>query len=596
MIPQPWDYALCVVILAASLGLLPTTLEAAPTREAGVLDGAGGIEALALSDDDLYLAGTESSGSGLAVWDTTSFSAGPVLATVCTKATDVVFADFEGSHRFYVGCADGLVHYVALDVESVPPEVTVSDAISLGADTGDVIRLGWAPGDDVVHALTFEAQVQTLHRIALQDDSVTTAIAVPLLAGSPVDLGVGALGTPLLVPRSDGYLGWYSRSGASYSTVHAALLVQFSATLTAVALHDELGYALVADSEESSLWSLPLAGTTVALPFGSGLGEVTALSFTQESDAVVVYVGSDDGSITVLDELGESLRSMDLSDGVASDIVPASSSAETVYVAGDDGLVHVLSDRPFLSEVQVDKQTVGSSESFTLSFRSDQDGDFDVRVGGGPDPNEGSSLATGAVEAGQTVDVPLESESLLSEGENRLFVFVTSPTGLGVDSAAIVLDRPPAAVTELEVVAGDSRLVVSWFSGADGDVSHFLLYLAEEEFDATDASLPELVVETEEGSVGYPMSVTAGDALSVQSVSLNGLLNNQTYFVGVQVFDEGGQSSALTEIVSGTPADTCGAAECAGEEGGCSCRVLSSPVPARGTLLVLWIGAMLLGW
>jgi len=530
------------------------------------------------------------------VWDTASLSAGPVLATVCAKATDVVFVDVDGSPRFYVGCGDGLVHYVSVDGDSIPPKVTVSDGIALGTATSDVLSLAWSPGDDVVHALTFETQIQTLHRISVEDDSVSAALSVPLLTGTPVGMAVGTLGTPILVPRSDGYLGWYSRSGASYSTVHAALLVQFSGRLEAVSLDDTLGYALVADSEASSLWSLPLVGTAIPLPFGTGLDGVSALSFVEEDGFTVVYAGLDDGSVVVLDELGDELRSIALSDGVASDIESGSSSSETVYVAGSDGLVHVLSDRPFLSGLAVDKDTVGGDESFTLSFQSDQDGDFDVRVGGGPEPGSGSSLVTGVVEADQLEEVTLDSGSLTVEGDNRLFVFVTSSEGLAVDSVGITLDRPPTSVTGVELVAGDSRLVLSWLSGSDEDVSHFVVYLSEEEFAATDPSLPELTVATEDGDISYPLSVSAGAPLSSQSLSVDGLSNNQTYFVGVQVFDEGGQSSALTEIVSGTPADTCGAAECAGEQGGCSCRVLSSPVPARGTLLVLWIGAMLLGW
>jgi len=93
------------------------------------------------------------------------------------------------------------------------------------------------------------------------------------------------------------------------------------------------------------------------------------------------------------------------------------------------------------------------------------------------------------------------------------------------------------------------------------------------------------------------LSVVAGGAGEGHSFEASGLDNGAAYYVAVQGVDEGGLLGPLSDVLSATPEATCGAAECAGDESGCSCSggsSLAGPVrPAWWLAGLAFVGLVL---
>ena len=105
----------------------------------------------------------------------------------------------------------------------------------------------------------------------------------------------------------------------------------------------------------------------------------------------------------------------------------------------------------------------------------------------------------------------------------------------------------------------------------DEDLASYDVYVMVSEFEPADWA---------EGSVGGPAfdgtddlqfpieltNVSPGDA--EVSTTISPVTNEVTYYVAVRAIDDGGQESAMSNVVSVTPQPTIGAAELAGETGG----------------------------
>jgi len=581
--------ATCCVLAALVAG----TALAAPTQEAGTLAGATLPSEIAVSEDGRYVAVSEEDGSGLAVWDAWSLSSGPTFAGTCLPAAAVEFtSNLATADRFYVACERGEVYYVEIDGSSLPLSLTVSAPIELNGGLGNVLALAWAPGDDYIHALVVDSGLMSLHRISIAQDTASSVVAPRTVGGTPVGLAIGSSGTPLVVARTDGYLSWFDRSGDSYSSSTADVLVSFGGVLSSVAVSSDYGLVFVTDSGQSTLWSMSLTapGQSTALVTDLAGAEVVALS--AEDGELFAYTGGTSAAVEVFDAVGSLEQSIDLVDSSATSIAIADSLSPIAWVVASDGSIRVLSDLPFIDSLTVSPTVVGSDDTFTLSFSASRDGSWDVRIGGDGVVGSGSSLATGDLLAGEITSVELDAGNLTSEGANRLYVFVAGAAGAGVDSTEVTLDQPPGPVEELAVLPGDSRLVVDWTAGDEGDLDHFTVYLADQPFAADDLALPSFVTDSDDGTVSYPLSVSAGEAGAGHSLEVTGLSNSSTYYVAVRAVDAGGLLGPLSEVVAATPEATCGAAECAGDNYGCSCSGGSSLVgPVRSvqwlTLLVL---------
>jgi hypothetical protein len=188
--------------------------------------------------------------------------------------------------------------------------------------------------------------------------------------------------------------------------------------------------------------------------------------------------------------------------------------------------------------------------------------------------------------AEETVSAQLSADVLTEEGANRIYVFLSDGVSTGWDSVTVTLDTPPDEVTSAVLGIGDERLYLSWETSDETDITTYEVYLSEEEFD--EASLPSYSLTDEDGAVfDFPASVTAEAPLTSQTYEISGLTNGVTYFLALRALDEGGFIGPLSDVVSGAPAETCGAAECA-EDLGCSCGQLPRTSGNRARRIVLF--------
>jgi len=578
--------------------LLASSSAASPSEQAGSLSGASLPSQIALSEDDRYVAVSEQGGSGLALWDTWALSSGPSLVNTCAPAAAIEFAsNLATADRFYVACESGEVYYVDVDGSTIPPTLTVSASIQVNAGSGDVLDLAWAPGDDYVHALVHDGGFMSLHRISMSHDTATSVVAPRVVGGTPVGLAIGATGTPLVVPRTDGYLSWIDRTGDSYTSSTSDVLVSFGAVLSSAEVSTDYGLVYVTDSGQSTLWTTSLSAPGQSTALVSNLAGAEVVALRDEGGELMAYGAGSGTAVEVFDSLGELDSSIDLVDSRPVSIALADESSAAVWVAAADGSVRLLSDLPFIESLSASAASVTTGDDFSLSFSANEDGPWDVRVGGDGVPGSGTSVAGGALVAGEVAVADLSAGDLLVEGANRLFVFVTGVAGVAVDSLAVVLDQPPGSVDDLAVLSGDSRLVLDWTAGSETDLAHYTVYLSDLPFASDDTILPGFTTESDGVTLNYPLSVTAGQAGTGHSLEIEGLSNGSSYYVAVQAVDGGGLVGPVSSPVSGTPEATCGAAECAGDNYGCSCSGGSSLVgpvaPSAGLALLAVLGVLL---
>ncbi len=573
--------------------LTPATALAVPGAEAGALDDGltGAATALTLSSDGRYIAAAERSGGGLALWDSRAFSDGAQTPSVCSGASAAVFAtgSTEGE-RVFVGCDSGEVRIVDLDTSVTPPELTVSDAITVNSELGDVVFLVHAPGDSSVFVVVQDGSIASLHRLSVDATGGSEGTNLgQVLPYTVTAAAIGEAGTPLLLARSDGYVSRHVRSGETFGGGSAFPSFPLG-TITGLAMSSYLDLILVADSSADEVWSFPGAGGTTGLSWGGGFPGASALALGELVSAPVAWVTTDGLSLYAVDTADQAeLADIDLGGATPELIAAVRETDGDVYVASSDGSVRVVTDRPFLT-VATSPASIGEGEPFTLYITSSEAGDYEVEVGGDGTAGSGAELATGTLEAETQIEVALTADDLTAEGDNRLFVFVEGAAGTRVDSASIELDTPPEAVSALVLGPGDTRLSVTWMATSEGDIATYEVFLGDAEFDAD--SLPSLDVTTDEGTVSYPLTVDAGEASEEQSLLIEGLVNGQTYWVAVRATDESDQTGPLSEVVSGAPAATCGAAECANDPG-CSCNASLVDAPAAGLLALLLAAAAL---
>ena len=582
------DRALLLLLLAAILA--PGAASAVPGAEAGALDDGlvGAATALTVSQDGRYVAASERSGGGLALWDVRAFSDGAQTPSVCDGASAAVFASgsVEGD-RVFVGCDEGEVRVVDLDTSVTPPELTVSDAITVNAGLGDVAFLVHAPGDSSVFAVVQDGTIASLHRLSVDaaggSDATTLGQVLPFTV---TGAAIGEAGTPLLLARSDGYLNRHVRSGESFGTGSPFPTFPLG-TISGLVFSSYLDLILVADASNDEVWSYPGSGGGTGLSWGGGFPGVSAIALGEVVSAPVAYVATDGQAMYAIDTADQAeLQDYDLGGATPELIAGVREADGDVYVASSDGSIRVITDRPFL-DVATSPTSIGEGESFTLYITSSESGDYEVEVGGDGSSGSGTSVGSGELEAETQVELALSADDLPDEGDNRLFVFVTGAAGTRVDSAAVTLDTPPEAVSTPVVGPGDTRLSVTWTATSEGDIDTYEVFLGDAEFDAD--SLPSFDVTTDDGAVSYPLEVEAGEASEEQSHLISGLVNGTTYWVAVRAIDEAGQVGPLSEVASGVPAATCGAAECAGDPG-CSCNASLVDVPGAGLVSLLLLG------
>jgi hypothetical protein len=103
--------------------------------------------------------------------------------------------------------------------------------------------------------------------------------------------------------------------------------------------------------------------------------------------------------------------------------------------------------------------------------------------------------------------------------------------------------------------------------------------------------------EDDERTDEYPSEVTWDAVSTVHTVTLEGLINDTTYYLAIVVIDEADLESGPSPVISGVPVATCAVSECAGDTYGCTCAPNSlaawRPVSPRALALAAMLLALL---
>ncbi len=236
-----------------------------------------------------------------------------------------------------------------------------------------------------------------------------------------------------------------------------------------------------------------------------------------------------------------------------------------MIVGSESGAIRILGTGPWVEGGAVSPSSLTGEEEFSISFTSTQDGDFEVRLNADSDTS-GTVVSSGTVEAGVSQALTLLSAGSYKEGENGLRIVVDSNDGVGHDTVYVTVDTPPSApvLTAEAVGFGDGRVTVSFEGIEDADLSHYIVYISEEEFTAGDHPTGgpsfEEISEEERTIIAEPDTPV--------SLTLTGLVNDEVYYVGVRAYDAAGAESEMSSIFSVIPKETLSAGELSGETGG----------------------------
>lgn len=252
-------------------------------------------------------------------------------------------------------------------------------------------------------------------------------------------------------------------------------------------------------------------------------------------------------------------------------------------IAGDNGNIYavssdlvIISDNPFVTISSLaysgGGSTMAAGESVTLTFQSDEVGTYTTRAGGDTSGSgallvDSSASSSGTVSAASSNVILTfnynDNAALLSEGDNRVFIFVEDSAGnQGWRATNITVDTPPPVVEITSTSFGNEKIFVNINRLDVADIATYRVYVGSSTSDA-------LASNDVAGSISQPSS---GNVV----VEVTGLDNGSTYFIAAEAVDSNGNTSAsrTTTLTSGavaseTPEATFGPAGLAGE-GGCT--------------------------
>jgi hypothetical protein len=247
------------------------------------------------------------------------------------------------------------------------------------------------------------------------------------------------------------------------------------------------------------------------------------------------------------------------------------------------GQLHVITSRPWVEVLESSPSSALSGQDVTVTFTSDASGSWAVLIGADSNTS-GRTLASGTMDAEETVSAVITVDDSFAEGENWLRVVLEDEAGeTGHDASTVSVDNPPSTVrlTAGNIGFGDGRIIIDWSGIDDEDLSHYMLYASTVEFSADD--YPEegptfSGVDSDKSgrALNLPRKIVA-DPGENKTITIEPLTNGATYFAAIRAYDAAGQEGPMSNVVSETPRETFGAADLAGDDGGFACSTLAAP-------------------
>ncbi len=578
--------------LALLVALAPPA-SAEPTRVAWSEEQGTGITDLSISDDGRWVAFIEEGSDELRFLDTHSWEVVDATAACGNGSIGGVAVsgpDTDNLYKVYVGCSDGTLVGGTLDDSGL---ASIGEGSSSSADTGDDTTTSsgdWSTPvtlDGAGAVLAVETDGSSVYAVAEADSGnervhkVGVADATESTSGYPSTFGQSGL--------ADSWLGTsYLFISHGSQKVSKVQLSTGSISLSNENISADMGdmdavndnAAFLADADGGVIRFNPSGGTNsfdiLLDDVDDDLVSVQALVIDETESFLAAYdsLGTSTGEVILYSFQASNLSvgDQELQRFSASPINEMVRLDGYVVAGGETGSLQVLTDRPWVEiEDIVPDDRVISGQEVNVSFTSDMAGDWEVYQSSAS-TGDTDLLASGDCEAGVAALASFTVGSSFDEGDNALFVLVSSDGKTGHDRGTVNVDNPPSKVSlSAEGVGfGDSQITVAFDGIDDADLGSYVVYVTVTEFEPSDWP---------EGSYGGPdfdgpddldlplvvTDVTAGEDVSR---TISPVTNEVTYYVAVRAIDEGGQESAMSNVVSVTPQPTIGAAELAGETGG----------------------------
>ncbi len=463
---------------------------------------------------------------------------------------------FDEAGYLYAGCDDTGVLQINLETGIVETEIPVEASSFYFASlyAGNLFVLGENPNGGNPR----------IHLVDLQQLSEQTE------GNFPTTLGYGA---PKDMERVGNYL----------VVAHGSTSISKVDPVSGGATRDQMGPTtgscedvLPAENASNALIS---GGTAGVYRFLYSSNQLQFASMGADLDLVTALV-EHDGALWVADSTADSLKSFTYNAGGASmgsellTEVPLDlnrSIQEMVSVQGyliagtEDGAVTVIGNGPWVEAEEPVPAVLEDETEFSVAFESTLSGTYELLLHGSSN-DDGVVLASGSVNASESTVENLSVTAEFLEGDNNIRIVVSTDEGIGHDTVQISVDTPPStpALTSRELGYGDEQIILSGTAISDSDVSFYRLYISNDAFVGTDF---ETDGPTWEQHAEADRQFAVEPNTEYQFV-LTGLENDETYYVALRAFDEGGKFSPLSDVLEVTPKDTYSASQLVGETGG----------------------------
>jgi hypothetical protein len=555
-------------MLTVLLFLTTLAFGAGPDRQAASLSvGTGEVRSLSASSSGELLAFAV--GSQAAVLDLATFSVTTV--SPCSVTSAALVEGVGDGLEAWIGCADGRVLPHSYRDGAFAPITDLGDGGSIQALERRIhgLRAGaGTAGVSRVYAMGLDQATDQLRIAVIDPANASITQAIPLIFEG---YGTSALAADFLyVLHGDAFISAINvNSGLPTQSLGGGVTRFVSATPTA------RGSALVVSRRDDGIVAEFSGFTNIAAPVVSPAPGVRAVGNLIGASEVgyVLLAFNDRAEVWAADQgaiRGSSPeRSFALDDG-ATHATALSTGYALVGTSG--GRLLVLTDKPWLDQLELSTDSPTSGEELQISFRSDEPGDLTVALGGSL-AGGGVPLAQGTATVGtNTLRVPVAD---WPEGANRLFVRLTTSDGrIGHIAARVEVDAAPRAVslTPGSVAFSDRSLTLAFAPLSSDGIASYRVYLT---------TVPFTAEEWPEGGPAYegPDDVTAPIDVAAEGqdtirVTFSPLTNEMSYYLAVRAIDSDGQEGPMSQVVEGRPRPTQSAAQLAGETGGWDCNNL----------------------
>lgn len=552
------------------LTLLLSAWAGVPSRVAATLTIGTSVNDIVTTADGAWV-GMDDGGGTFYLLDTGTWQSTAVSACDSMQGITVVDGSSDGSATFYVGCGDGTVTQITVAADGTP---TATDS---AFDLGDGQVYALETDGTNLYGLVDASGTLNVAAVTLASGTAVSGWPITLSATTVADTAL--IDSTLVIVHSGDDVTELNTSTTLWSMPTQSL----GRTLGDVWPYTSTSFYL-ADEDGSIVRYTAGGGLYPYQIFNDGLGDtVTALAI--DPDNTWMMAGTD-----------TSVEIFAFADTPASDvslsIADAGNIQEFVWIDGyalggtSTGTVLVLTDRPWVEVQSTSPSMAVQGDTVTLSFTSDQDGDYSLKRGS----SAGETLASGTVSADETETISFTVDDAFEEGVNRLWLLVESNSVVGHDVAEVTIDNPPGAVTlgEDGVLFGDEQLTVQFSGIDDADLAYYTIYIDTTKFTASDYPSGGPAFGGDD-DIDAPLTISAEPDTFIKT-TLYPLTNGVTYYIAVRATDENGNEGPMSDVQSEIPEPTFSASQLAGEEGGYCATTGGAATPLT---LLLGLGALI---